>query len=88
MGGGPHSENRHSPLTISMLEKALFVLLKERPHRGYPLLVDLGTLRLTIIHTSVVYRTLLDIVINLLFQLLFGNSNLLQEVYSFQYPDH
>jgi PadR family transcriptional regulator PadR len=58
MGGGPHSEDRHSPLTISMLEPALLVLLKEQPRHGYTLLADLESLGMSTIHPSVVYRTL------------------------------
>ncbi len=58
MGGGPHSEDRHSPLMISMLEPALLILLKEQPRHGYTLLADLESLGMTTIHPSVVYRTL------------------------------
>ncbi len=58
MGGGPHSEDQHSPLTISMLEPALLILLKEQPRHGYTLLADLESLGMTTIHPSVVYRTL------------------------------
>lgn len=58
MGGGPHSEDRHSPLTISMLEPALLILLKEQPRHGYTLLADLETLGMITIHPSVIYRTL------------------------------
>ncbi len=58
MGGGPHHEDRHSPLTISMLEPALLILLKEQPRHGYTLLTDLELLGITTIHPSVVYRTL------------------------------
>jgi len=61
MGGGPHHEDRHSPLTISMLEPALLVLLKEQPRHGYTLLADLETLGMTTIHPSVVYRTLREL---------------------------
>jgi PadR family transcriptional regulator PadR len=58
MGGGPHVEDRHSPLTTSMLEPALLILLKEQPRHGYTLLADLETLGMSTIHPSVVYRTL------------------------------
>ncbi len=58
MGGGPHFEDRHTPLTISMLEPALLVLLKEKPRHGYTLLTDLESLGMSTIHPSVVYRTL------------------------------
>ena len=58
MSGGPHSEERHSSLTISMLEPALLILLKEQPRHGYTLLADLETLGMSTFHPSVVYRTL------------------------------
>lgn len=58
MGGGVHREDRHSPLTISMLEPALLILLKEQPRHGYTLLSDLEMLGMRTIHPSVVYRTL------------------------------
>ncbi len=58
MGGGPNCEERHSPLTISLLEPVLLILLKELPRHGYTLLADLETLGMTSIHPSVVYRTL------------------------------
>lgn len=49
---------RHSPLTISMLESLLLVLLKEQPRHGYTLLSDLEAWGMASIHPSVVYRTL------------------------------
>ncbi|NLI08669.1 MAG: hypothetical protein GX457_16515 [Thermotogaceae bacterium] len=58
MGGGPNCGDRHSPLTISILEPALLILLKEQPRHGYTLLGDIETLGMTTIHPSVVYRTL------------------------------
>jgi PadR family transcriptional regulator PadR len=58
MGSGPHREERHSPLAVSMLEPALLILLREKPRHGYTLLVDLETLEMASIHPSVVYRTL------------------------------
>ena len=58
MGGGPNPGDRHSPLTISILEPALLILLKEQPRHGYTLLSDIETLGITTIHPSVVYRTL------------------------------
>lgn len=58
MGGGPNCESRHSPLTISMLEPALLILLKEQPRHGYTLLGDVEALGMNTIHPSVVYRTL------------------------------
>lgn len=60
MGGGPGYADRHSPLTVSMLEPALLVLLKERPRHGYTLLADLDALGMGSLHPSVVYRTLRD----------------------------
>jgi PadR family transcriptional regulator, regulatory protein PadR len=58
MGGGSNAEDRHSPVTISMLEPALLILLKEQPRHGYTLLADLGVLGMSTLHPSVVYRTL------------------------------
>ncbi|MHC1739858.1 MAG: PadR family transcriptional regulator [Anaerolineaceae bacterium] len=58
MGGGQNCENRHSPLTISMLEPALLILLKVQPRHGYTLLADLESLGMRSLHPSVVYRTL------------------------------
>lgn len=58
MGGGPNCENRHSPLTISLLEPTLLILLKVQPQHGYTLLADLESLGMTTLHPSVVYRTL------------------------------
>lgn len=58
MGGGPQHENRHSPVTISILEPALLILLKEQPRHGYTLLSDLETMGMSTIHPSVIYRTL------------------------------
>ena len=52
---------RHSPLTISMLEPALLILLKERSRHGYTLLTDLEALGMGTIHPSVVYRTLREL---------------------------
>lgn len=57
--GGKHGfRNRHSPVTVSMLEPALLILLKERPRHGYTLLSNLAELGMGTIHPSVVYRTL------------------------------
>lgn len=58
MEGRGMEHARHSPLTVSMLEPALLVLLKERPRHGYTLLADLDALGINTIHPSVVYRTL------------------------------
>jgi len=56
--GGTNCVDRHPPLTISILEPALLILLKERPQHGYTLLSDLEALGMNAIHPSVVYRTL------------------------------
>lgn len=58
MEGGSNFEDRHSPLTISMLEPALLILLKAQPRHGYTLLADLESLGMSTLHPSVVYRTL------------------------------
>jgi len=58
IGGGPPPTDRHTPLTVAMLEPALLVLLKEHPRHGYTLLADLEALGMGTIHPSVVYRTL------------------------------
>jgi PadR family transcriptional regulator PadR len=58
MGAGAHHEGWHSPVTASILEPALLVLLKEQPRHGYTLLSDLETLGMNTIHPSVIYRTL------------------------------
>jgi PadR family transcriptional regulator PadR len=58
IGNEPNKENRHSPLTVSLLEPALLVLLNERPRHGYTLLADLNALGISTLHPSVVYRTL------------------------------
>jgi len=58
MGGGPNREGRHSPLTNSILEPALLILLKVQPRHGYTLIADLEALGMSTLHPSVVYRTL------------------------------
>ena len=58
MGGEHRRDERHSPLTISMLEPALLILIREQPRHGYTLLADLELLGMVTIHPSVVYRTL------------------------------
>ncbi len=58
LGGGNNCVERHSPLAVSLLEPALFALLKEQPRHGYTLLADLDGLGMGSIHPSVVYRTL------------------------------
>ncbi len=58
---GEHGRHqRHTPLTVSMLEPALLILLKEQPRHGYTLLADLESLGISTIHPSVVYRILRD----------------------------
>jgi PadR family transcriptional regulator, regulatory protein PadR len=58
MGGGGDFQIRHSPLTISLLEPALLILIQEQARHGYTLLADLETLGISTIHPSIVYRTL------------------------------
>jgi PadR family transcriptional regulator PadR len=58
MGAGPHHEERHSPITNSILEPALLILLNEQPRHGYTLLSDLEALGMNAIHPSVIYRIL------------------------------
>lgn len=58
MEGSGNGRGRRSPLTISMLEPALLILIKEEPRHGYTLLSDLETLGVSALHPSVVYRTL------------------------------
>ncbi len=53
-----NQEQSHSPLSNSLLEPALLILLQEKPRHGYTLLVDLGSMGISTIHPSVVYRTL------------------------------
>ncbi len=53
-----NGENRHSPVTIAMLEPALLVLLEQKPQHGYTLLADLEKMGMATLHPSVVYRTL------------------------------
>lgn len=60
MVGDPRREERHSPLTVSLVEPTLLVFLKEQPSHGYTLLSDLNAMGMTAIHPSVVYRTLRD----------------------------
>ena len=58
MGNHAHREERHSPVTISLLEPALLTLLLDQARHGYTLLTELSILGMTTIHPSVVYRTL------------------------------
>jgi PadR family transcriptional regulator PadR len=57
MGGGEYPMH-HTPLTVSLLEPALLILIKEKARHGYTLLTDLDALGMGTIHPSVVYRTL------------------------------
>ncbi len=54
-------EMRHSPLTISLLEPVLLILLSEQEGHGYTLIGDLETFGMGTIHPSVVYRTLREL---------------------------
>lgn len=58
MEGNFTNENRHSSLSVSLLEPALLVLLQEKPRHGYTLLFDLESMGISALHPSVVYRTL------------------------------
>jgi DNA-binding PadR family transcriptional regulator len=49
---------RHTPLTVSLLEPALLVLIQKKASHGYLLLTELEPLGMGTIHPSVVYRTL------------------------------
>ena len=51
---------RLTPLTGSLVEPALLVLLKEKPQHGYTLVDSLSELGLSTPHPSVVYRVLRD----------------------------
>lgn len=55
-----HDEQQiyHTPLTVSLLEPSLLILIKKQARHGYTLLSDLETLGMGTIHPSVVYRTL------------------------------
>lgn len=57
-GGGGGFQASHSPLTVSMLEPALLLLLKEQPRHGYALLADLQQLEMSTVHPSMIYRSL------------------------------
>lgn len=56
--GGEEDLRRHSPLTVSLLEPALLILLREQSRHGYTLLGDLENMGMGTIHPSVVYRSL------------------------------
>lgn len=51
----------HTPLTVSLLEPALLVLIGEKDQHGYSLVAELESLGMDTIHQSVIYRTLRDI---------------------------
>ena len=53
--------NQHSPLTISLLEPTLLLLINLQPAHGYTLLNELEKREMGGIHPSVVYRTLRDL---------------------------
>jgi PadR family transcriptional regulator PadR len=61
MGNGQNDENRHSPLSNTLLEPVLLTLLKEKPRHGYSILSDLVALGIDTLHPSVVYRILRDL---------------------------
>ncbi len=61
MGGGRHSENRHSPLRVPLIEPAILFLLMQKPQHGYSILEAQRGLGLETIHPSVVYRTLREL---------------------------
>jgi len=58
MEAGPGREDRHTPITVAILEPTLLLLLKEQPRHGYTLLADLDALGMSTLHPSVVYRML------------------------------
>jgi len=58
IGGNSQNQERHTPVTLSIMEPALLVLLKEQPRHGYNLLSDLEKIGIRTIHPSVVYRIL------------------------------
>ncbi|MDO9085137.1 MAG: helix-turn-helix transcriptional regulator [Anaerolineaceae bacterium] len=60
---GHHSEHhsQHTPLTISLLEPTLLLLISQKERHGYTLLNDLEQMNMGTIHPSVVYRTLREL---------------------------
>ena len=58
MRGAGKSENRHSPITVSLLEPALLIMLSKQPSHGYTLLSEINKIDMTTIQPSVVYRSL------------------------------
>lgn len=62
---GQHGENHgndqfHSPLTTSLLEPALLLLVRQKARHGYTLLNELDQQKMGSIHPSMVYRMLRD----------------------------
>lgn len=51
-------ERRRTPLTVSLVEPALLILIDEQARHGYALHHELRELGIRPIHPSVVYRTL------------------------------
>ncbi len=51
----------HTPLTVSLLEPALLILINEKDQHGYSLVSELESLGMGTIHQSVIYRTLREI---------------------------
>jgi DNA-binding PadR family transcriptional regulator len=63
---GQHGENHandqsHSPLTTSLLEPALLLLVRQKARHGYTLLNELDQQKMGSIHPSMVYRMLRDL---------------------------
>lgn len=58
MHAGSGASSHHSPLSISLLEPALLILIRKQARHGYTLLGELEDMGMGTIHPSVVYRTL------------------------------
>ncbi len=60
---GHHGEHhgQHTPLTISLLEPTLLLLISQKERHGYTLLNDLEQMNMGTIHPSVIYRTLREL---------------------------
>jgi len=60
---GQHAENHapRSPLTTSLLEPALLLLVRQKARHGYTLLNELEQQKMGNIHPSMVYRMLRDL---------------------------
>lgn len=62
LGRGRNSKDlAHTPLSISLLEPALLVIIKNQAKHGYTMLSDLEKIGISTIHPSVVYRTLREL---------------------------